>query len=71
MTCTVLASQVQAGKKKSDGSPYRFCRLWISLDDGSATEIVSRNGDYHPGDTIEVAVVTRFGNLALVPSSDL
>lgn len=71
MTCTVLASQVQAGKKKADGSPYRFCRLWISLDDGSATEIVSRNEDYHPGDPIEVAVVTRFGKLALVPASDL
>lgn len=70
MTSTVLAAQVQQGKRKSDGQPFRFCRVWVALDDGSATEISCRD-DYAPGDVIELAVVTRFGKLALVPASEI
>lgn len=70
MTSTVLAAQVQQGKRKSDGQPFRFCRVWVSLDDGSAAEVSCRD-DYAPGDVIELAVVTRFGRLALVPASEI
>lgn len=70
MTSTVLAAQVQQGKRKSDGQPFHFCRVWVSLDDGSAVEVSCRN-DYAPGDVIELAVVTRFGKLALVPASEM
>lgn len=70
MTSTILAAQVQQGKRKSDGQPFRFCRVWVSLDDGSATEVLCRN-DYAPGDVIELAVVTRFGRLTLVPASEI
>lgn len=70
MTSTVLAAQVQQGKRKTDGTPFRFCRVWVSLDDGSATEISCRD-DYAPGDVIELSVVTRFGHLALVPTSEI
>lgn len=70
MTCTVLAAQVQQGRRKSDGAPFRFCRVWVSLDDGSATEISCRD-DYVPGDVIEVAVISRFGRIALVPASEI
>lgn len=70
MTCTVLAAQPQSGKRKSDGSPFHFCRVWVMLDDGSATELTARD-DYAPGDVIEVAVVTRYGKVALVPASEI
>lgn len=70
MTSTVLAAQVQQGKRKSDGQPFRFCRVWVALDDGSATEISCRD-DYVPGDVIELAVVTRYGKIALVPASEI
>ena len=70
MTSIVLAAQVQQGKRKSDGQPFRFCRVWVPLDDGSALEVFSRD-DYAPGDVIELAIVTRFGKLALVPASEI
>lgn len=70
MTSTVLAAQVHQGKRKSDGQPFRFCRVWVLLDDGSATEISCRN-DYAPGDVIELAVVSRFDRIALVPASEI
>lgn len=70
MTSRVLAAQVQQGKRKSDGQPFRFCRVWVCLDDGSATDVCCRD-DYAPGDVIELAVVTRFGNITLVPASEL
>ena len=70
MTSTVLAAQVQQGKRKSDGQPFRFCRVWVSLDDGSAMDISCKD-DYAPGDVIELAVVTRYGRLALVPASEI
>lgn len=70
MQTTVLASQVQQGTRKSDGKPFKFTRLWVLLDDGSAAEVSSRNY-YAQGDAIELSVVSRYGKIALVPSADL
>lgn len=70
MTTTVLASLVQSGNRKSDGKPFRFCILWVMLDDGSAAQVSSRN-EYAVGDVIELAVITRYGKVTLIPAADL
>lgn len=69
MTCKVVSAKVTAGQKK-DGGNYHWCSAWVVLDDGSMYEVRCKD-DYQPGDTIELAVVTRFGRLDLRPLSEV
>lgn len=69
MTYKVLSSKVNAGVKK-DGTRYHWCSAWVTLDDGSVYEVRCKD-DYLPGDSIELAVINRFGKLDLRPLSEI
>lgn len=70
MTCKVISAKVSEGVKK-DGGRYHWCSVWVVLDDGSMYEVKSFKRDYQPDDTIELAVVSRFGKLDLRPLDEI
>ncbi len=70
MTCKVISAKVSEGVKR-DGGLYHWCSVWVVLDDGSMYEVKSFNRDYLPDETIELAVVSRFGKIDLRPLDEV